>query len=335
MAYINGLILIDAPASALNNGQSDDTTSRVKKIRSGMNEYAYVSSQAYRHWLRTTLKDDFSEVWKSSPVETAGAGKKQQAYTAGDPITYYDDDLFGYMKATSEETVTRVSPFRVGTLVSVGPVSIVEDFGVMARVEKKEGDKEGVVLFGHEFYRAVLAGMFSLDLSSAGTFTNQMRSGYQNLGKQSIEKAQNLGLEEITKLKMYRLNITERIQRVQTLLYGMGRIEGGAKQALHYTPVSPVFVLATITRGGNNLFGHVIKHNRATGEAELNEAALKQVLETFKDDILSRIYVGRVEGFMDSAQTVFDKLGWENIPHPRQALDALAQDLAEEPSWME
>jgi CRISPR-associated protein Cst2 len=177
--------------------------------------------------------------------------------------------------------------------------------------------------------------MFSLDLSSVGTFTNQMRSGYQNLGKQSIEKAKERELEYIPKLKAYRLKTDERIRRVQTLLYGMGRIEGGAKQALHYTPVSPVFVLATVTRGGNNLFGHVIKHNRATGEAELNEAALRQVFETFKDDILSPIYVGRAEGFMDSAQTVFDNLGWGRVQHPRQVLDSLANDLAQNSSWMD
>ncbi len=332
MAYITGLILIDAPASALNNGEAEDTKGMVKSIRTRAGDYPYVSAQAFRYWLRTSLEKQFGD-WKASPVYTAGAGKKQQAYTEGDPIKYYDDDLLGYMRAVKEETVTRVSPFRTSTLVSVAPVSLVDDFGVMARVPKVEGDKEGVVLHSHQFYRATLQGLFSMDLSSAGTFTNQFRSGYQNLGQNEIETAEGMSLEKRDDLKAYRLPVAERIRRVQLLLYGLGRIEGGAKQALHYTDVSPAFVIAAVTPGGNHIFGHLITTSRE-GYPMINEDALNQALNVFAQDLLSGIFVGRVEGFMDSTTPLFERLGWPLL-HPRQALDALANHLNEHPEWLD
>lgn len=330
MAFITGLILIDAPASALNNGEGEETKAKVKSIHvRGQGDFPYVSAQSFRYWLRTSLEKQFSD-WKASPVYSAGAGKKQQAYTAGDPVNFWDDDLLGYMRAekTPKETVTRVSPFRTSTLVSIAPVQLVDDFGVMARIEKKEGDKEGVVLHGHEFYRAILQGLFSLDLGRAGTFSNEHRTGFQNLLKEARDR---LGLDggDIN----YRLPIEERIRRVQTLLYGLGRIEGGAKQTLHYTDVTPAFVMAAVTRGGNHMFGRAVTTD-SSGRARIHKEALEQSFRVFGDDLLSDVYVGRAEGFMDETHSVLT--GYDlNVLHPREALDTLADDLARHPEWFE
>ncbi len=330
MAFVTGLFLIDAPASALNNGEADNIESKVKTIRVGRQDFPYVSAQSFRYWLRTTLDTYFADEWNASPVYTEKKGK-QQAYTAGDPITYPDDDLFGYMRATKDETVTRVAPFRTSTLVSVGPVNLVSDFGVMARLEKEEGDKEGVLLHQHQFYRTTLQGLFSLDLNAAGTFTNQLRSGFQNLGKDASEQAETQGLHKDESLKAYRLPVTERIRRVQVLLRALGRVEGGAKQSLHYTDVSPAFVMLAVTRGGNHVFGHSVTTDD-NGKPHLHRDALLQASNALGDDFLSSVYVGRVSGFMDDSQSTLDELGLSTL-HPRQAIDALAADLANHPEW--
>ena len=62
------------------------------------------------------------------------------------------------------DTVTRVSPFRVSTLVSIAPVNLTEDFGTMSR---HDGDP---VPHEHQFYRTTLKGLLSLDLRACGTF---------------------------------------------------------------------------------------------------------------------------------------------------------------------
>lgn len=333
MAFITGLFLIDAPASALNNGESDNIKAKVKSIYvHGQGAYPYASAQAFRYWLRTGLERQDAE-WKAnaSPIYNAGKGAKQQAYTAGDPIKYWDDDLLGYMRAEKNETVTRVSPFRNSTLVSIAPVQIVDDFGVMARVPKEEGDKEGVLLFQHEFYRATLQGLFSLDLASVGTFANRLKSGFQNLGKAEMQTAQS-DLEHLEDQNAYRLPTEERIKRVQSLLGGIAALEGGAKQALHYTDVSPLFSIMAVTRGGNHAFGRVVSTKNSA--PVVHKSALSQALEVFAGDILSPVYVGRAEGFMDDSQATLDELGLKTV-HPRQAFAQLAEDLAAHPDWMD
>jgi CRISPR-associated protein Cst2 len=332
MAFVSGVFLIDAPASALNNGQGEPTKAKVKVIYADGLAYPYVSAQSFRFWLRDTLDNDSQ--WKTAPVTVAGAGNKQQAFTEGNPIDYWDDDLFGYMRAEKSETVTRLSPFRTSTLVSIAPVQITDDFGVMGRFDKQEGDKEGVILHGHEFYRAVLKGLFSLNLHMAGTFSFRHRTGFMNLGATKREMAVTRGLEELPQEQAYRLPINERILRIQTLLRALGRVEGGAKQALHYTDVAPAFVIAAITKGGSNPFGRIIAtDNFSRPIIHLN--ALKQALEVFGNDLLSGVYVGRAQGFMDSSvEELAQVFGDEPLLHPRQALDALADDLGQHPEWL-
>ncbi len=334
MAFITGLLLIDAPASALNMGEGKDITAQVKTIVSDGLSYPYASAQAYRRWLRDTLERDPN--WRESVVTTAGAGKKQQAFTEGDPIQYDDDDLFGYMRAEKgENTLTRMAPFRTTPMIAIAPTQIVTDFGVMSRFDRQEGGKEGVLLHQHEFYRATLKGLFSLDLQMSGTFTYRRRTGYLNLNDDGRQRAEAAGLTHLEAEQAYRLPLNERIRRVQALLSAMGRVSGGAKQTLHYTDVTPAFVIAAVTKGGNNIFARVIK---ADGEKPfLHDGALNEIQNTFSDDLLSGIYVGRAQGFMDndpSAELLESMVGYP-LPHPRTALDALANDLVAHSEWLE
>lgn len=364
MAFINGLILIDAPASALNLSQSEGITSIVKKIPvSEGRAYPYISAQAYKLWTRNTLADLFPNDWLTSAVTRHGGTQKQQAYTEGNPIKYPDDDLFGYMRSiedddkkqkkaknkSSEEpegetekkekvkttTYTRIAPFRMSTIVSIASVPIVDDFGTMARGMENETDNP--VLHRHEFYRATLQGLLSINLSTAGTFITSPDVGYKNLDKALLEQARDLGLEELENNKtrtIYRLPLEQRIYRLQMLLHALGKVEGGAKQTLHYTDVAPAFVILAVTRGGNNIFSHLIHASNFQGQPAINVNGLDQIRQVFtreSGELLSDFYVGRIEGFMDSSREVF---AHRNIPvvHPRQAFDQLANDL---PQWLD
>lgn len=194
-----------------------------------------------------------------------------------------------------------------------------------------EEAREGSVLHGHEFYRTTLQALFSINLSATGTFTSLPRTGYQNLGKETLAIAKNQ-LQSLDD-KTYRLPTGERIRRNRMLLQGLARIEGGAKQSLHYTDVSSAFVAMAVTTGGNHIFGHLIDTDNKRNP-KIHEQAFQQIADTFAGDILSPLYVGRVEGFMDSARDFFAN---RNIPvvHPRQAFDQLANDLAQNPQWLD
>ena len=185
-----GLMLIDAPHSALNNAGSDagdrtDNIVRVKTIRKGMTRYPYVSGQAFRYWLRETLEEKFD--WIMSPINR----EKKIAFTEANPIEYPDDDAFGYMRALKKKdggTVTRISPLKNSPLVSVVGQNPTNDFGVMAR---HDGDP---VPYEHEFYSTILKGIFSIDLDSLGVFCESEKTGYRNMYPNLVELAQEKGL---------------------------------------------------------------------------------------------------------------------------------------------
>jgi CRISPR-associated protein Cst2 len=360
MSFVTGLMLIDAPASALNNlgnipGARTDNIVGVKLIRAKDGAYPYVSAQAFRYWLRTTL-ESANLGWQAAPIYR----EEKIAYTDANPILYWDDDLFGYMRAPSKkasakekreadesrtdetpttDTVTRVSPFRVSTLVSIAPVNITEDFGTMSR---HEGDP---VPHEHQFYRTTLKGLFSLDLQACGTFSYRQKTGFRNLDDVRTKLAEEKGLKPLDD-KSYRLPFDERVQRICALFEGLAHLEGGAKQALHYTDVAPALIILAVTKGGNHIFGHVVG---ATGRGlpELKINALKEALTVFGDDILSDVYVGWVKGYLDEERAKFEAAlddegqlaafaSKVKLSHPREAFQALVAKLQkpENAGWL-
>lgn len=355
MSFVTGLLLIDAPASALNNlgnipGARTDNTTGVKVIKAKDGTYPYVSAQAFRYWVRTTLEG--VEGWTAAPVYR----EEKVAYTDANPILYWDDDLFGYMRAPSKktsakekresdssresetpttDTVTRVSPFRVSTLVSLAPVSIIDDFGVMSR---HEGDP---VPHEHQFYRTSLKGLFSLDLHAAGTFSYRQKTGFRNLDETRVEIAKKQkGIEHLEAEKCYRLPYESRLQRITALFEGLARLEGGAKLTLHYTDVSPVLVVLAVTKGGNHIFGHVVGSD-GKGQPVFKIDALQEALTVFREEILSNVYVGWVRGYLDDERAKLEKFAEAEtrvkISHPREAYNALITDLRkpENKSWLD
>lgn len=357
MSFVTGLLLIDAPASALNNlgsipGARTDNTVGVKVIKAKDGAYPYVSAQAFRYWLRTTLEG--AELgWQAAPIYR----EEKVAYTDANPILYWDDDLFGYMRAPSKkaaavekrsadasrvsetpttDTVTRVSPFRMSTLVSIAPVNLTEDFGTMSR---HDGDP---VPHEHQFYRTTLKGLFSLDLHACGSFSYRQKTGYRNLDNERVEQAKQRGLELQETEKSYRLPASERIQRISVLFEGLSQLEGGAKQTLHYTEVAPALAIMAVTKGGNHVFGHVVG---ATGRGlpEIKIDALSEALTVFKDEILSDVYVGWVKGYLDDERAKLEAFAQTTegsrirICHPREAFKAVAEALRKEEnrSWLD
>lgn len=353
MSFITGLLLIDAPASALNNlgnipGARNDNSVGVKLIHTREGSYPYVSAQAYRYWLRSTLQET-GLGWQAAPIYR----ENKVAYTDADPIKWWDDDLFGYMRAPSRresararreadapdltettDTVTRVSPFRVSTLVSLAPVTPVNDFGVMAR---HEGDP---VPFEHQFYRATLKGLFSLDLKAAGTFWYCQKTGYRNLDDVRVAEAQQEGLQHLEEEKAYRLAPEARIARIKALFAGLAVLNGGAKQTLHYTDVTSPLVLLAVTKGGNHIFNYCVGAN-SRNLPEFKTAAFREALTVFADDIVSDVYVGWTTGYLDGEREKFAAACGElqginiRVSHPREMFQHFIDDLAAHPEWLD
>lgn len=354
MAHLSGAFLIDCPASALNNFGSQvpmsqperryDNWSTVKYLRSRDGLVPYVSAQAFRYWLRDTLKG--VEGWTPAPIFR----EEKIAYTDANPIAFAEDDLFGYMRApggakevekswaeqglTGQEkdkksfvTLTRVSPFKVSTLVSIAPLrDLGFDYGTMSR---GEGDPVPHV---HEFYRTTLVGLFSIDLRLAGRFYHVDRTGFRHLDEVRKKIAQEKGLQAYDNGKAFELDLATRTTRLKQLLEGLARISGGAKQALHYTDVSPKLLFLGVAKGGNHLFGTSLGAEK-DGKPKINDHALAEVGQVFKQDLLSGFYAGLAKGYLDDQRPALEKVT-ADVPnsflgHPVEAVRKLSRDLDE------
>ncbi|MEW1545710.1 type I-B CRISPR-associated protein Cas7/Cst2/DevR [Streptomyces tsukubensis] len=339
MAYLAGRMLVSVEAGAPNNGKGEDTTARVKYATVRGRRHPYVSAQAVRRWIRDGMAERGAP---ASPVTRVGKAQNraQKANTDADPITYADDDLFGYMRAGAKKddaaTTLRDSPFMLGTLMSVAPVHPTEDFGVMSR-----GVSEPV-LHGHEFYTADLAAPFLLDLPRIGTFTlpNSNGVGRPNYltQEQALQVAQAAALGAGTEMfrgqGAVRLPVEERRHRAALLLEAIAHLSGGAKQALHYGDRVPSLIVMVPFKGGVNPLAHVI-----TGDEDglvVRGDVLRKELSAWNGEWVSPVRVGWRPGFRDDLRDDFEKVcaqeiadGTVVVDHPRTILLSLASEMRE------
>ena len=311
MRFAVGMILVDAPHSALNMLGIDEslperTVTRVKKLRKGGQSYPYVSPQAWRYWWRKTLSEHFN--WSLSPMFR----EEKQVFTAANPVEYPDDDIFGYMRAFKKGnvniTVTRMSPLKNTPLVSLLPDrgSITQDEGYASR---HEGDP---VPYSQEFYSTVLKGAFSLDLDAVGRYTIIDKAGFKNLLRVDeipknlsevkseyeaiMSKAGELGTEINEKEWIMPKEI--RKKRASETIKALRYIFGGAKQTQYLTDVTPKFTILAMLEGGINPFiSEIVYEDR--GEIKFDsEALISRILE-FKGLLNpKKLFIGKDKGFM-------------------------------------
>jgi CRISPR-associated protein Cst2 len=352
-----GFILIDIDVAALNNaGKSTssnfDNAVATKTIQKNGKKYTYVSGQAWRFWWRDTLQKQLN--WDLSPITR----ESKIAFTAANPIEYADDDIFGYMRAAKAPkvgkdgeiekdkkgnpklenvTVTRVSPLKNSAIVSVAAVATQENWSSMAR---QDGDS---VPYSKEEYSAIMKGMFALDLTQSGTFSNYNKTGFKNLTdllqKEAIEKgATKINDPFVTDAKgepmqMIRLPKDTRKQRIVDTIKALKFISGGAMQTSNMADVAPKFIILSTMNVGNHPFTHVVNSGINSRTFNLNVNGLKEVLNDFKEQFEGKIYLGIRNGFLDKLDLeALGKLAEENtnleLKTVNEAIDAYCEDVA-------
>jgi CRISPR-associated protein Cst2 len=333
-----GFILIDVDAAALNNAGTVsragvENSVETKKIVKNGQTYVYVSGQAWRYWWRDNLQKKFQ--WDLSPVTKLE--KQNVVYTEANPITYDDDDVFGYMRAAKmpvlnsdgtpkmksngkpdekDATVTRVSPLKNSALISIGAVRVAKNFSSMAR------QNDVPVLYGKEEYSAIMKGMFSIDIDQVGTFSSYNKTGFKNLNENlkkiaKEKKGSILVKDKYVKNKsgnseeLIRLDNEIRKKRITDTIKALKTISGGAMQTSNLANVTPKFIVLATTESGNHPFSHIISNDPVNHEQPiLNIEDLKEVFKEFSDDFIGNIYIGKRGGFWneyDSELATLDK----------------------------
>jgi len=293
MAYpvLTGAVLVEANGAALNNaGQAEGTRADnaivVKQIRVGRLHYPYVSGQAWRRWWREVLYEDFN--WEPSPVTVIK--QPQQAYTAGDPIRYKEDDLFGYMVARKRRqaagTFRRVAPLKNSLLISVLPNVIERDFAHFTRFRRLTPgtpSNPDPLLYEAEHYTTYLQGVFTVSLSDVGRF--EVGEMY-DLSEDILKEHQGVLERDENDERVYRLPKPKRIERVQQVARALAKLRGGARLARNLSDVSPIVVLVGFVDGGNAPFQQLFKPDENNERVLLNLERLGSVLTDYEDRLL-------------------------------------------------
>jgi CRISPR-associated protein Cas7/Cst2/DevR subtype I-B len=336
MSYLAGKLVIEVREGAPNNAMPDEAqVGRVKQIRLGSGRdsrlYPYIAPQAYRRWLRDTLTAGS----EASPVFRSGSGAKQQAYTAGEPHRYIDDDLFGYMRALKgvpqEQQTYRDSVLSVGTLRAVCPARPTEDFGTMSRGFAAD---ENPVIHRHEFYTADMAADLLIDVAHIGVFTLGGAGHRRSLTDEQVREA----LEEGARRGRFRgidavaLPLQARRERLAKLLAAMASVRGGAKQALHYGDRTPALLVLVPMRGGISPLGRVVADRGGT--TEVRAEVLRAELDGWAEELLGPVWLGWAPGYLaDQRDRVAAGLadlveaGRVVLDHPRTLLLTLAKEV--------
>ena len=363
LTHIAGTFVIQADGAFLNGaglGQGEDRTTTIpKRLWDGKSLIPYVSSQAWRRWLRNTLIEETG--WEPSEIRAIKFNAKgNTSKVAGqvNPIDFAEDDLFGYMRTGAEEeeaseneeendvetpapeapqakrarvkSVMRPSPFASSLLVGIRRAnSRTKDDGTVF-------PENGTPLrYSTEFYVANMQAVFCLDYSRLGVFRNigdrvELAEEYikSNLDKAAIKVIEELG----DKGRVYAMTDTaQRKVRTSALLNALAVLRGGAKQAQFGNPVAPQLIIAAGLSCGNPIFHHLLDDDAEQG-VQLKIEVLKEIVWEYEDRIVSPVYIGIRKGYLQNEADV-QALGQMNdsvqfvITTPREAMAQLSKAL--------
>jgi CRISPR-associated protein Cst2 len=313
--------LIDIHLGAPNYRDTENDVVKVKSLRKGGLALPYVSGQAFRRWLRDTIEEECGDRWTSSPLDSAASGKsgkdKEHFFSSCRPDKFAEDDLFGYMKAVesgskgSGTSTKRTSVLRAKALLGLAG-GITEDF--MTR-RGYEGGKGAGFLGKREVYSSVLQGGILIPLPSVGRFMVGENVDLTPNEKKELEETPGIKVIDNPFLtgqpnrdhhpkapehikKQYLLPLETRVERVSCVLESFPHLRGGAKQGDMAVDIAPRLVILAFAKSPNDYFTDLYELNGP--RPELKISAFAQRVNEFSDRIISPIWIGYREGFLNN-----------------------------------
>lgn len=357
LTHVAGTFVIQADGAFLNGagvGQGEDRTTTVPKtLFDGKTQVPYVSSQAWRRWLRTTLIEETG--WEPSEIRAIkfnSKGNTSKISGEVNPVDFAEDDLFGYMRTASDDSeapideeatsdsdegdmpstqsakvksVMRPSPFASSLLVSIrrkGSLSVDKGY-VYPKYDglPKDGTDHNVtpLPYSTKFYVANMQAVFCLDYHRLGVFRNvgDRIELAEEFVKPNLKGKKISVLEDLgARGQVYEMtDASQRKTRASELLKALAVLRGGAKQAQFGTSVAPNVIIAVGLTCGNPIFNHLFTDETEHG-IELRVETLREVINEFADRIVTPVYVGIRKGFLANETAVYalaEELGKERI----------------------
>jgi CRISPR-associated protein Cst2 len=427
LSHITGTFVMDAMPSFLNGAgisksKEDKNYTILKTFRDGVGRVeaeleggpqritnyrtVFVSSQSFRRMLRDTMIEETG--WKPSLMRAYAQNKSGNTSKAGgaiDPVTYAEDDLFGYMhtregsgkpvvvaitspNGTSNQGANGTVPViteittddeedsegeRVTSITRTSPLSTSILIGLRKDAWQGRDDAfvhltEGTPLpYSLQFANTPFTGIFTLNYNRLCRFSNvgdrielddKLVDLYlkNNTIKQLSDKPEYYSLEtkeedvviskgkkkgqtkkgKVSRTtpefgKIYELVNAAQIrkERASALINSLAVLRGGAKQAAFHTDPSPKVIIMAGLSCGNPIFNTLFQDDNslnARGKTvSIEVGALKDIVDNYRDRIVTKVYVGIRTGFLKNEDQVRNELTKEEGFEVTRIRDAAKQ----------
>ena len=263
---VNIAYIFKTSLGSINGSWTEGNVSTVKKITlPNGTQLPYVSGQSIKYQIR--------KAWKEMGLgnllsEVKQAEKKAGVdFTSGEPNLYLDDDLLGYMIASTRENRRRTAVVRTSAAIGLFPFRNDRDLGTKSK-EQTGGDvSAGGNIFETEIYYNYFRVNILVELDRLGVF-------------------QDFELAKADKGKVQSLSPQEKRERLIYFLKALSYIWGGGKQSRLLTDMSPKFLAITFQNVKSPIFLETltVSQNEELNTKTINEAYLMEILELLKNN---------------------------------------------------
>lgn len=263
---INIAYLFKTSLGSINGSWTEGNVSTVKKItKPDGTLLPYVSGQSLKYQIRKAWKEmGLTELLSEVKQAEKSAGVN---FTAGDPEKFLDDDLMGYMIASTGENRRRTAAVRTSAAIGLFPFKGDRDLGTKSKEETGGDVSAGGNIFETEIYYNYFRVNILVELDRLGKFNPSELAG----------KGKDKNLE---------VSLDTRKERLNYLFEALKQIWGGGKQSRILTDMEPKFMAITFQNSKMPIF---LESLNVSTQEELDTKAVNEVLSDYKGIIDKQI----------------------------------------------
>lgn len=302
--FLNIAYITKVNVASLNGGEGSGGNVTVMKKISNVNgdEFAYVSGQALRRYLKETLMQleekissvdetgnpTFLDKDKNGKETFLDLNKKIDADILNKMYqSVCDLDLFGYMLPQGRR---RWSPVKVSPLVSLLPYKGEYDY-LLKKKKVADGENKN-------------ATPVQIEIDTKNFMRGNIMINTAHIGNE---------INEYTYESKAILNDTEKNQRLNVLLDAIRSFNGGAKQARNLEDIAPKFIIISKQKTGNPFLLNTLS---VDNNDNINIENIKEALD---DNALEQYTIGIAKGIFANEQAIRDT--FENVVTVAQAIE--------------
>jgi len=297
--FLNIAYITKVNVASLNGGEGSGGNVTVMKKISNANgdEFAYVSGQALRRYLKETLMqlgETISSVDEDGNPTIKEDGKYLSLNAKIDDEqrekifkSVCDLDLFGFMLPKGGR---RWSPVKVSPLVSLLPYKGGYDYLTRKQKTEDESKKSGNIV--------------QVEIDTLNFMRGNIMINTAHIGNE---------INEYTYESKAILNDKEKNQRLNVLLDAIKSFNGGAKQARNLEDIAPKFIIISKQKTGNPFLLNALS---VDNNDNIN---IENIKEALADNPTEQYTIGIAKGIFANEQAIRDT--FENVVTVAQAIE--------------